>query len=330
MKSFESHFIDYINNSEKSRLFNLSYNIDSVDLIDSIEKMNNFIIYGPYGIGKYTYALNLIKSISSNNLKYEKKINVSYNKLNYYFKISDIHYELDFSLLNCNSKLVWFDIYNQIIDIISAKNIKCGIILCKNFNSIHTELLESFYSYMQTIYNSSIIIKFIIITSDISFIPNNIINRCRIIVLPRLSITSYNKINNINLEKGYNINNINNIFDIKKYNKSIFTNYNTIMQYPHKNICDKILEQIINYKKMSFLQLREYLYDICIFDLDIYNCINYIIKHLIEQKLLSSHKLNKIIINLYKCMRLYNNNYRAIYHLEKYILYISAVVNELI
>ena len=30
--------------------------------------------------------------------------------------------------LDCNSKLLWFDIYNQITDIIYAKNVKTGII----------------------------------------------------------------------------------------------------------------------------------------------------------------------------------------------------------
>jgi len=324
MKSFETHYIDYINNSDKSPLYNLPNNISN------IKTMNNIIIYGPQGIGKYTYALNLIKHLSSSNLKYEKKITVSYNKSNYYFKISDIHYEIDLSLLGCNSKLLWFDIYNQIIDIISAKIIKCGIILCKNFNDIHNELLETFYSYMQTRYNSSLIIKFIIITSDISFLPNNIVNCCQKIALSRPSRSSYNKINKVKIDKTYNINKINNIKDIKKYDNSLLNNHDTIMQESHKSICNQILQLIINYNEMKFIQLRENLYDICIFDLNIYNCINYIIKQLIDNKLLSSEKLNKIILNQYSFMRLYNNNYRPIYHLEKYILYISAVVNELL
>ena len=323
MKYFESHFIDYINNSNKTQLYNLPNNITD------IETMNNTIIYGPPGVGKYTYTLNLIKHLSSSNLKYEKKITVSYNKSNYYFKISDIHYEVDLSLLGCNSKLLWYDIYNQIIDIISAKTIKCGIILCKNFNDIHNELLETFYSYMQSRYNSGITIKFIIISSDISFIPNNITNCCHIITLPRPSRSSYNKINKVKLDKDYEINKINNIKDIKRYDSSLFTNHNTIMQTTHKSICDQILEQIINYDEMKFLQLREHLYDICIFDINIYNCISYIIKELINKNLLSSEKLNKILINQYSFMKLYNNNYRPIYHLEKYILYISAIVNEL-
>ena len=90
-----------------------------------------------------------------------------YNKTLYYFKISDIHYEIDMSLLGCNSKLLWHEIYNQIIDSILSKNNKSGIILCKYFHEIHSELLEIFYSYMQSLYNSSINLKFILITQEL-------------------------------------------------------------------------------------------------------------------------------------------------------------------
>ena len=82
-------------------------------------------------------------------LKYEKKISVNFNKQSYFFKISDIHYEVDMSLLGCNSKIIWHEIYCQIIDIITIKTEKIGYIVCKNFHAIHNELLEIFYSYMQ-------------------------------------------------------------------------------------------------------------------------------------------------------------------------------------
>ena len=67
----------------------------------------------------------------------KKKISVSFNKNTYFFKISDIHFEIDLSLLGCNSKLLWNQVYNQIIDIILAKSENIGIIVCKNFQDIH-------------------------------------------------------------------------------------------------------------------------------------------------------------------------------------------------
>lgn len=317
MKFTETHFVDYIN--KNNNLLHPTYNNP-----ENICDLNNIIIYGPPGIGKYTYGLNIIKSYSDSQLKYEKKITLTYNKNNFYFKISDIHYEIDMSLLGCNSKLLWFDIYNQITDIIYAKNIKTGIILCKNFNAIHNELLEIFYSYMQTQFNTSIIIKFILITSDISFIPENIINCCEKVILQRPAKSIYNKTFKIKLDKEYDISLINNIKDIKNSNSK----YN-ILQIPHHSICNEIIECIINYKDLKFIQLRESLYDICIFELNIYNCLIYIINELDKKNLLSREKFNKILIKLVEFMKLYNNNYRPIYHLERYILYIISVIYEL-
>ena len=62
-------------------------------------------------------------------------------KYTYQYHISDIHYEIDISLLGCNSKLIWHEIVQQIVDIVSVKSDKIGIVVCKNFHLIHTELL---------------------------------------------------------------------------------------------------------------------------------------------------------------------------------------------
>jgi hypothetical protein len=96
------------------------------------------------------------------------------------------------SLLGCNSKLLWHEIYLQFIDIISAKTEKSGIIVCKYFHEIHSELLENFYSYMQQNTSLSVDIKFILITEELSFIPDNILNCCEIIHLSRPAKTIYN------------------------------------------------------------------------------------------------------------------------------------------
>ena len=132
MKFYESHFEEYIVSNQK---INLHPKLESVFLKnfpESIQQLKNVIFYGPSGVGKYTQVLRSIKKYSPSELKYEKKLSIVFNKQVYYFKISDIHYEIDMSILGCNSKLLWHDIYQQIIDIISAKPEKNGIIVCKN------------------------------------------------------------------------------------------------------------------------------------------------------------------------------------------------------
>ena len=341
MKFLETHFEEYIKTGELEP-FN---NTPCESICSSVLSMSNQIIYGPPGIGKYTRVLRILKNYSPSGLKYEKKLTLSYNKSIYYFKISDIHYEIDMSLLGCNSKLLWHEIYSQITDIITAKTEKTGIIVCKYFNEIHNELLEIFYSYMQFQYNSGITIKFILVTHDISFIPDNILNCCKKIKLHRPSRSTYNKCLKLKLDKSTNISLITNIKDVKNFNCAQFENpspstssvklgkrilAHTAVQQPHKVICDRILEMIVDSNDLKFLQLRELLYDICIFDLNIINCIWYMINVLITKNKLDSKQLNLILLEAYGFFKLYNNNYRPIYHLEKYVLYIAAVINGLL
>lgn len=192
MKFYESHYEDYIHSVE-----NFNLHPELVAAIKSfppkLSQLENMIIYGPAGTGKYTQMLYLLKKYSPSELKYDKKITALTEKQNYIYRISDIHYEIDMSLLGCNSKLLWHEIFLQIVDIVSVKQEKIGVIVCKNFHLIHTELLEIFYSYMQH-YNHSqshIKIKFFIITEHLSFIPSPIVNSSHIMRVGRPSKESY-------------------------------------------------------------------------------------------------------------------------------------------
>ena len=102
MKTSEMHFEEYLSANEKE---NLHPKIDKIikRFPKRINDLKNVIFYGPSGVGKYTQMLKLIKIYSPTELKYEKKLCVTFNKLPYYFKISDIHYEVDMSLIGCNS-----------------------------------------------------------------------------------------------------------------------------------------------------------------------------------------------------------------------------------
>ena len=104
MKFLESSFTDYINNVETYDLHDKQQYILS-KIPDDFNKLNNLIIYGPSGIGKYSQVLNIIKKYSLTNMKHEKRVNITFNKkYDYNFKISDIHFEIDMQLLGCNAK----------------------------------------------------------------------------------------------------------------------------------------------------------------------------------------------------------------------------------
>jgi hypothetical protein len=322
IKFYESHFEDYL---VSNKAFDLHPKLEKTfskfpaKLID----LKNFILYGPSGIGKYTQMLKAIKKYSPSELKYEKKMQIIFNKQQYFFKISDIHYEVDMSILGCNSKLLWHDIYQQIVDSISAKNDKTGIIVCKNFHEIHTELLENFYSYMQENNPNYVNIKYIILTEQVSFLPDNIINCCEIISISRPTKIGYIKCikNKQNSLQNIDINNITNI-------KNLHNNV-TDLEQPYKIICDKIIREMTSQEEIKFVKFRDLLYDIFIYNLDINDCIWYILTTLLENdnnKNLTN-SISKILIKTYNFLQYYNNNYRPIYHLESYLLYLVKIIN---
>ena len=91
------------------------------------------------------------------------------NKKEYVFKVSDVHFEIDMELLGCNSKVLFNSLFYHIVEIISMKTSKYGIILCKNFHKIHSELLDIFFTYMQSLIHKKIKIQYVLLTDHISF-----------------------------------------------------------------------------------------------------------------------------------------------------------------
>ena len=260
MKISDNLFEEYLNNYNKinfhPELNNVKKNIKKMDFFP------NLILYGPSGSGKYTQALSIISETFNNDLKYEKKMWIKNQKEEYFIKISDIHYEVDMYLLGCNAKQLWSDIFIQIKDSIETSQNKFGIILCKNFHNINNELLEIFYSYIQN-NNFGCTIKYILITEHISFIFKNILDS---------SIT-------IGVEKiqGKYLKNLNK----KSKSKEINNLKNVIVNIPQINKIEIItskLYDILKEDKINYLELRDNIYDLFIYDIPICECILELLK----------------------------------------------------
>ena len=320
MKFYETHFEEYI--TENNRV-NLHPKLDKIyeKFPKSLDQLKNLIFFGPNGTGKYTQMLKSIKKYSPTELKYEKKLSLTYNKQQYFFKISDIHYEIDMSLLGCNSKLLWYEIYQQVIDIISAKSEKSGIIVCKYFHEIHSELLDNFYSYMQQNNSLSVDLKFIIISEELSFIPDNILNCCEIINVSRPTKTAYVKCLKNKLPNKLKLENITNIKVLHLYSEDLMLQY--------KIICNKIIDNIVNIDDLQFLKFRDILYDIFIYNLDITDCIWYILSSLVEKDKIKKEHMSYILKKTYCFFQYYNNNYRPIYHLENYLFNLIKMIHNM-
>ena len=316
MKFLETHFEDYIRSVDTKNLHPLL----KKPFPEKIEDMHHIILYGPPGTGKYSQALYGIRKYSPTELKYERKLNIEYSRGPYIIKISDIHFEIDMSLLGCNAKVLWNNIYTNILDIVSTRQNTSAIVICKNFHEIHSELLDVFYSYMQSLSHINIHLIYILITEHVGFIPFNIINRSRIVSLRRPTRSSYEKcigksIKNIKLSE---------IRNIKNHHLKI-----TQLMNPHIVTSNKIIDKINNYNELDFLEFREVLYELFIYNINIGECILYILSYFIKTNQLTKEKLCKIFIKMYPFFKYFNNNYRPIYHLENFMIYLCKIIHEL-
>lgn len=144
----------------------------------------NVIIFGGENSNKTSAALNIIRQHSPSKLKYKRKIEIEVNGENYYFNISDVHFEIDFDLLGTNETAIWGEFINHVFCIIESSKIKddypSHIILCKNIHTMKDELLQIFYTFIR---NKNIM--FIFTTQHVSFLPSTLKSKCSIIHLKK-------------------------------------------------------------------------------------------------------------------------------------------------
>ena len=359
MKFFETHFNEYVKKVEEYSLHPIVKKAFATFPPD-IQSLPSMIMYGPSGVGKYSHALYFISRYSPSHLKYEKRIAIAYNKDTFFIKISDCHFEVDMSLLGCNSKHLWNEIYSQIQDIVSSRSNTTAFVMCKNFHKIHSELLETFYSYM------SDNLKFVILSEHVSFLPDNILHRCKMIPFKRPTATMYNKCifpssstsgvggsssssgapskkksvtstaplpaspgsspgdvikeTPIRLTSKFRLETITNI-------KALKSNMTELTE-PHENICNCIVEIILSPNaQLKYDALRERLYDLLTYDIHIQECVWFILRRLITNGSLLPEMMDDIMIQIYTFFQYFNNNYRPIYHLENFVLLLVCKIH---
>jgi len=334
MKFYETHFEEYIKSVETHNL-----HPELTPLYEkfpgNLGQFGNLIVYGPSGVGKYSQVLHILKRYSPSELKYEKRITMQNEKLEYNYPISDIHYEIDLSLLGCNSKLIWHEIFSQIVDIVSMKSNKIGIIVCKNFHGIHTELLDIFYSYMQQFNHPqiSVQIRFILITEHIGFIPNAIINSCRIISVQRPPAELYLKLNkNTKIQVDefhpFEVVQPSDLMNIKELHcLELIEEGKPPPKELFNIVCDAIIREMLNPEKIVITEFRDIIYDILIYNLDVYECIWYIIQYFVQEEMLNAETTSAVLDKTHLFFKYYNNNYRPIYHLENMLFFIINKVH---
>jgi len=367
MKYYESSFEDYINSSLKINIHpELENFINS--LSSDISKFNNLILYGPSGVGKYTQALNIIKRYSKSNLKYERKLFINTDKyekkkeartektktanikrLEFVNRISDIHYEVDMAILGCNSKTLWHEIFFKIVDIVSAKQEKVGIILCRNFHHIYNELLEVFYSFLNNpLQQFNVNIYFVLLTEHVGFLPENIQQCFQMVHVKRPETESCLRITNKNDHAliGENSRMVcctqfhkNLQANLDYFGVDCLTNLKELHGLKRKDkteipkdifnvVVDNIIQKMYKPETIHIQGFRNDIYDILIYDINVSEFICHIIFYIIENRTVSNEDIHAILKETVTFFKYYNNNYRPIYHLENIIFYIINKIHK--
>lgn len=299
----ELTFDDYISNLldiHNTNIFNtLKTNI-----------LNNVILYGPVGVGKYTLCLSALQHLSPTGLKYYKKMYVPFEKTQYVLTMSDIHYEIDISRLCYTSTMLWHDIFQQILDSLSVSPPGIPkIIVCREFQEISRELLDVLYIYMQDQR-----VRFVFLTTSVGFIPYNITSICApIIGVPKPSKAKYTAL-------------------LKHIHKPRTMIPLINIRFPtsppgHIHICNTVISHIMDISRFDYLVFRNVIYELLIYNLDIHDSVWYILKTLLLRNVISSDKVNEVMMETISMLSKYNNNYHNIYHLEYFCCYLVSIIH---
>lgn len=125
-------------------------------------------------------------------------------------------------------------------------------------------------------------IRFILLISNLSFIPKEIVDLS--LVVPIKSSVQKNK-------------------------KIIQT-----------ELLSKVVTIITNHTNSNINEIRTLLYDILIYQIDVYDFFYLLLEKINEIKKPTNAQFIKLLNNLNKVLKLFNNYYRSIYHLENFIL----------
>ena len=166
-------------------------------------------------------------------------------------------------------------------------------------------------------------------SNTLMFIANHVLNSCEIIPVPRPTATMYKKA--LSLAPGAKVipENVTNIKLLQNpmpeqgnvHNATSATNTTAIAspKAHHLELFNNMCAYISNVDQIRFAQLRELLYDILIYDFDITDFAWHLITELKRKELLHDDNMSDVLINTYKFLQYYNNNYRPIYHLENFV-----------
>ena len=200
----------------------------------------------------------------------------------------------------------------------------------------------------------SIHIVFVLLTEHVSFIPNRILQCCKLIPVKRPDAELYKKSRNGQNQRFggpkshktflRQIHPSNNGIAIMRKNDSVDFAPESLLNMkemhliskvdtPPKDVfnivCDNIIAKMIDHEQIDIITFRDNLYDILLYGLDVTECLWYILYHFVENGIFvdeSGKVLSEIMNKTNAFLKFYNNNYRPIYHLESMFIYLITKI----
>lgn len=243
----------------------------------------HIISYHYHSLQNYADTLRKLQEMSPTNLKYCRKTFLKYNNNDHSFMTSDVHIEIDFELIGVIEYGLFFEFFKHIEENMIL-NKKHIYVVCLHFEKITTDLLEVFFHFLDNSF-----IHFIFLTTHISFLPQCLLKKS---ILKRFKT-----------------------LDKSIYNKS------------YKTRVDVLVESLVNERldantSLSLFAWRETIYSLLVWNDSIHNAFSYLIFELIRCEYINESHMDDLFAKYYEIIHMYNNNYRSIYHLEHFIVYL--------
>lgn len=229
------------------------------------------------------------------SLNFIKKQSISQlkytRKITLHIKNNDYIFNISDIHLEVDFELLGVDEYNIFFELFN--HIKENILLNNKIKYIlclnFNNINKELLEVFYTFLNETHI-KFILLTNCISFISKTLLDNTKIYKIKNISESEYNK--------------------------------------TYKSKIENLSNIIVKTNKVSLFDIRQYIYELLIYNYNIHDCMQYLFELLIKNNYINDENIMFIFKNYRKIIEKYNNNYRSIFHLERFIIFLINLNNK--
>eukprot|EP01039_Chlorochromonas_danica_P011424 gene11424-12771_t len=296
----------------------------------------HWLLVGPAGVGKYTAGLRLIAaSRMDDTLAAAEDIPFGNPKKlvleNATCLVTARHYEIDLALLGCKAKDTWNAWFGQIVQSLQCTRVhKLTYLLCRNAHTLHPDVMILFSIYLEQAMclmwsQYRIHLRFVLLTEQWSCLPPALVRLCVPVFVRRPSADRLHAwvqratgapaaaVQSIQPWQISNLKEWIGLFEVGVPAKRL-AHFTDLTDRVARTIATALRELQAAPPAafgMRVATLREALYDILVYNLDVGECVWTLLRDWGDPV-----AVRAAVLQLPRFWREYNNNYRPIFHLE--------------